>query len=333
MNTAKTIFVMGLICLMLFWAGCKQGQPVTQEAQEVKKVEAVKPVKEVKMEITPAWSGDYKISMSSHRSVGFEGPLKGDKDFKGGTTGSQMEMVFNQQIEDINEDGSAVARITIKELKYLNKVKDDVRIDFDSAADTQKTSPLSKLVGVSYTIVFTPDGKIAKVADTGEAKKLLQGQKTENQLAVRILSNESVKERHQLPLPGRQFVVADGARWSDTKTLEMGLMGKKSYERVYTVSGAENPDGEEVVINMEAIPGGEPEGEKVGMESFSKMFDNKEIYNGKIIYNSDNGYVKNWSETFEAEWVVVEPDAGTADKEPSAVKMKSEQAFKLEKLN
>ncbi|MDD5459044.1 MAG: hypothetical protein PHF37_06605 [Phycisphaerae bacterium] len=320
MKTAKTILITSLSCLMLFWIGCEQGQPVAKE------------VKEAKMEITPAWSGDYKVTIINQRAVEFEGPLKGDKDFQGGVTGTEMEMVYNQQIQEINEAGNAVARITIKELKYASKVKNDVRLDFDSAADTD--SPLAKLIGQGYTIEIAPDGKIAKVADTAEALKVVQGTKSENKLAARFLSVDSIKEKHQLPLPASQLIINNGAQWGNIKIEDMGMIGKKSYECIYTVENIENADSQKVAnITMKAIPSAQGQKQQADLGAFSKMFDNKESYDGQVLYNITKGCIKKWDESLKAEWVVVDPSATPDDKEPSAVRMKSDQVFKLEKLD
>ena len=103
----------------------------------------------------------YKVVMYAQKSVLWEGPAPTKPSaFKGGLTSNRSEMTFTQQIKSVDEAGNAIALITIKELKYLAKVRDSVSMDFDSSREKDKSDPMIGLIGRSYSIKITPAGSV-----------------------------------------------------------------------------------------------------------------------------------------------------------------------------
>ena len=138
-----------VVCVLVFAAGCTgpAGEAVRPEvaapsvagervetvvepekrASQVPAKEAVK----LALKFTERDSTSYRVTTQGQKSVTFGGPMAEDPRLKGGTTGSKVEMTFTQEIENVDESGNAVAKITIKSVKYFSKVKDKTDIDFD----------------------------------------------------------------------------------------------------------------------------------------------------------------------------------------------------------
>ncbi len=85
---------------------------------------------------------DLSLTFSTGDSTMYKVAVKGIKDFKfeqpsleklkEEQTGSTIELKFLQEIESVDNNGNAVAKITIKGLKYLVKNKSGVVFDYDS---------------------------------------------------------------------------------------------------------------------------------------------------------------------------------------------------------
>ena len=127
-------FIAGsVICALALTAGCAQNNALA-------------------LKFTPEDSTTYKVTTEADKSVEWEGPAAGKpKGFIGGHTGNRVEMTFTQDIKSIDDKGNATAKITIKGLKYLAKVKDNIVLDFDSSTGKDTSSPFSKLIGQSYS--------------------------------------------------------------------------------------------------------------------------------------------------------------------------------------
>ncbi|GAF73196.1 unnamed protein product, partial [marine sediment metagenome] len=129
-----------------------------------------------------------------------------------------------------------------------------------------------------------------------------------------------------------------GDNWSSVKTFNFGLMGSKSYEKIYTVKEIKDQDKRKVaIVEMNAIPTSEM-AEQLHKEQvpaiFSKMFDNIETYTGRLELDLTAGKVKKYVEKLQSEWLAVDPLAGQKDdKEPAAVRMSATRFYSLEKID
>lgn len=292
------------------------------------------------LKFTPQDSTTYKLITEAQRSVRFEGSLTNEKNLKGGETGSRTEMIFTQQIQSVDDKGNAIARITIKELKYSAKVRDNTIVDFDSSKEKDPNNPLLKLIGQSYTIEITPAGQVLKVVDASEAQAAVKGGTSAHKTASIQLSPNVIKERHSISaLPVRdKSRLSAGANWNRIKTFAFGLMGAQSYRRVYTLKEIKEQDNRKLaVIEMNAIPTSEMAEQlhqQKAMGDFSKMFDNTETYTGELTLDLATGKVERYFEKLESEWVAVEPSIGEAsDKEPAVLRMKTSRLHSLEKID
>jgi hypothetical protein len=347
-----------LICSLLLAAGCAQplqkpAEPEKQlpKAAEEKAViapaaEAAKPSAEevvtVALHFAPNDSATYRLVTEAERGIVIENAPPNGPNMTGGVTGNRTEITFTQQIQSCVDRGNAVANITIKELKYATKVKNNFTVDFDSSREKDKNSSLARLVGQSYTIEITPAGRVSKVIDASKARAAVAGGPgADRTIAMELVDPNAIRDRHSiLPLPPPdKNQLRTGDSWSSVKTLAFGMMGAKSYERVYTLKEVEDTRGRQVaVVEMKAIPTSQtPETEdekKVAKSDFSKMFDNTETFTGRMTVDLTCGHVERYLEEIHSQWVAVEPaDQIKDNKEPIILKMSTTLSQSIEKLD
>jgi hypothetical protein len=207
-------------------------EPKEQEPQEQKP-----PVK-LALKFTPEDSTTYRVIIEAEKSIKWEGPPTSKPSaFKGGHTGNKIETTFTQQIQSTDDKGNAVAKITIKELKYLAKVKDNIVLEFDSTKEKDQSSPLNKLIGQSYTIEITASGQVLKVIDASDARAAVRGSTPANRTAIKLLSENAIKERHTISaLPAAdKDQLQTGENWSSIRSHP--LSGKSKGDARRTAGG------------------------------------------------------------------------------------------------
>ena len=353
-------FLAVVICLSLLAIGCRPStketkvqagteppklaepavQPEKQAPEPEPQPESQVPPVELTLKFTPQDSATYGVVTESRRTIKGEGSLATDSAFKGGTTANKAEMTFTQQIKSVDDKGNAVVEITISGLKYTAKMKDNVTMDFDSSREKDWNNPLYKLVGQSYAIELTPSGQVSKVIDAARAQALITGDSPAGRTALQVLSTNAIEQRHSIPaLPAAdQNQRRPGDNWSSVKGFSFGMMGSKSYERIYTLKQIEDvDDGRIAVIEMDAIPSAELTEElqdEQTMGIFSKMFDNTETYTGRLKLDLTTGQVEEYFEKLVSEWVAVDPAAGqSGESEPAALRMTATRFHHIEKLD
>jgi len=355
----KKIFrclVVIVICSMLLTAGCareaketakpqikpeeEKPKVVAEEAKPEVKPGKEKPAVELALKFVAGDSTTYKSTIQAQRSIRWEGPLPNEGAFKGGQTSSSVEITFARQIQSVEDNGNAVAKITIEALKYLSIIKDNPALDFDSSRAKDQSHFLAKLIGQSYTIEITPAGQVSKVIDVSQAQAALRGVSSADKTALALLSPDAIKERHTIPaMPAADKKrLRTGDNWNGLKTFSFGLMGSKSYERIYTLKEVKQAGSRRVaVVEMKAAPTtemAEQLHQQQTVSSFSKMFDNTETFTGQLQLDLNTGKVGNCFEKLESEWIAVEPMAGQqTDKEPAVLKMTAVRLYRLEKTD
>jgi len=314
----------GIICTLVLTVGCTQ---LTEKTVTTA------------MKFAPNESTTYKLTTESQKRVEFEGALLDEGDFEGGQTSDKVEMVFTQQIQGIGNEGEATARITIKELKYISVVKDVVVLDFDSSRAEDQNSPMAKLIGEGYTITISPTGEISGVSGLSGPRTEVRGTSAVNLAATKLLSPETISDNHGsavLPVKGKNRLKT-GDSWSVLKTFSFGMMGSKSYEKIYTLKEIEKLENREIaIVDLNAIPSAEnaeqlQEGE--AKNPFSEEFDVSGTYTGQLRFDLTSGKVEKYSEKFQSEWVIVDPTASKEDKEPGVLKMGVVHLYNLEKID
>ena len=246
-------------------------------------------------------------------------------------------MVFTQEIQGVDEKGEATAKITIEKLKYTKRIKDSVILNFDSSKKEDANNPMAKIIGQSYTIKITPDGKITKII-AGQMRVKFKSRTTENKAALELFSRQAIIDRHAtaaLPAKDKNQLQKNDS-WRSIKGLEFGLMGPKSYEKIYTVKDIKKEKKSRIaIVEMDTIPTVKTdEKTKDKTTDYSTTFDNRETYTGKLKLNLTNGKIQEYQEELNLQWVVAEPleDIET-DRAPAVIRMSVIRSYKIEKIN
>jgi hypothetical protein len=314
-------------------------KPEPEKPVETKPEPEMPPVK-LALKFEPNDISTYKVTMEAQKSVMWEGPEPSKPSaFKGGQTSNRSEITFTQQIKTVDEEGNAVAQITIKNMKYLAKVRDEVVIDFDSTREKDKADPMHGLIGQSYSITLTPAGQVVAVTGTGNALAAIKGAAATAKTARSLIGGAVVKQRHSIPaLPQpEKSTVKKGDGWSALKDFDFGMLGGKTYERIYKLDTIEDSDkGKLVVARMDAVPSVEKtdDGQAQSTGLLSKLFDNTEEYTGKLTMNLETGKVAKYREQLKSVWLAVDPEsAKKPDEEPAALRMKAMRLYEIEMID
>jgi hypothetical protein len=318
------------VCSLLLAAGCA---PAAKEAAKPK----VKPEKvaTVALKFSPKDLTTYRVITEAERSIKWEGSLPDDSAFKGGRNYDRCEMTFAQEIQSVDDKGNAIAKITVKELKYSSIVKDSSAFEFDSSKPKDPNYPLAKLIGQSYTLKIAPSGEVTKVIDTKEAEDAVRRGSVPPGVALRLLNPEAIKERHgTLLLPDadkNQLHIGDN--WSNTKTFSFGMMGSESYEKIYTLNNIKDQDNRRVaVIEMNAIPASETPKEQAAQ--FLKRSDNTKTYTGELELDLTAGKVKKYLEKLQQKWTIdFPPTEQERAQEPVILTMSATRLYSIEKID
>lgn len=298
------------------------------------------PVIELALKYTPNDSTTYRYTAEAQRGIKWEGPMSKEAAFKGGKTSSRVEMTFTQQIQSTDEKGNAVAKITIKDLKHLSIIRDNPAIDFDSSRERDKDNALMNLIGQSYTIEITPDGRVTQVIDANQAQEAVKGAAIATKTAAAMLTTQAITERHTIPaMPAEdKNKLRKGENWRSLKSFSFGLMGSKTYERIYTLKELTEKDNRRIaLVEMKGDPTTEM-AQKLHKEKaigdFSNMFENTETYTGRLEVDLNTGKIEKCIETLESEWIAVEPMVGekVENKEPAVLTMTANRLYSLEKI-
>ncbi len=315
------------------------------EPEEVVKAEVEpeehKPTVKLTLKFTPEDLTDYKVTTETEQSVIWEGPeTNRPKHFIGGHSGNRIEMTFNRRIQSVDDQGKAVAEITIKGLKYLTKVRDNIVLDFDSSREKDQNNPLGKLIGQSYTIEITASGEVSKVIDVSSARTAVGGSASANQRAAQLLSTKVITEQHSIPaMPAAgENQLQTGGSWSNIKTFSFGPLGSKSYERIYELKEIKDADKcRTAIVEMSVVPSSEKAKElhkEQAIGFFSQMFDNPvEIYTGQLKFNLTAGKIEQYFEEYRSEWVAVDQFTSKENKEPDTLRMGAIRLYRFERID
>jgi hypothetical protein len=283
------------------------------------------------MKFNPSDTSTYKVITESGKDYKFE--EFSAKKTKQEQTLTRIEFVYDQQIQGVDPSGTATALITIKEVKYLAKNPQGTTLDFDSKREADKNNALEHLIGQRYIIKVTPAGEVIGVEDVQNALDAVKGESTEQKVAQSLFSDDVIKRRHTIALPGK--VEAVGKSWSIVKGGPAGMLMPKSFEKVYTLKEIKDEQGQRIaVITMEAKPSSVkaadmPKGEAQGMSFFSKMFDIKDTYNGEMLMNLSTGKINTYSEKLRSDCIAADPDNNT---NPDKITMGFTSVYSIEKV-
>lgn len=293
----------------------------------------------LELKFTPEDSSTYRLITENQKSLEVEGDLS-SRTVEGGRTIRRLEMAFTQEIQTVDDEGNATARITIRELKYLDKVKEKINADFDSTDENRKRGPLGRLIGQSYSIEISPDGKVIGLVDIGKARAAVRGGTPAHDAAKRLLQSAAIKARHAIPaLPAAsKDQTQKGESWSNIKNFTYGMMGSDTYERVYTLKEIKEARGHRIaLVEMTGIPSSEMAAEahkEQPVSAYAKMFDSTKTYTGQLKLDLTTGKIEEYFEKMRTSWVMVDQSTTTSNTgPPPALKMGVVHMYSLEKTD
>jgi hypothetical protein len=296
------------------------------------------PTSEVKLNLTPQRETVYKVVLETSKDYSFSQPSI-NKTKERHTVG-HLEIVFAQKIESVDKQGTAIADITIKKLRYLSEDPQGKAMDFNSTAEASKSDPLMGLIGMSYKIKIMPDGKVETV-DVKADRELIKEEGTAKAFVSKLFSDEEIARRHQvLALMNTGKALSEkGDKWSTVIAAPEGMLTPRSFEKVYTLTGIKKQGIDSIaIVDMSASPSSKraadtPADEQQKLSFFANMFDEKDNYSGKMVLNLTTGEINSYQELLKAEWLAVEPSQEQkSDKGPDQLTMGFSSLFSIEKV-
>ncbi len=314
----------------LFLSGCGGSAKKTAKAPKVK---ATIPVSQ---RFTPQATDAYEVAITVTKDFKFEQPALGK--LRQEETTTQVRMTCDQTIDKINENGWAEATITIRGLACRMVKQNEVQVDYDSSRDSDKQNPLQKLIGQSYKIRLSPDGK-AEVADISTLQvNDIPG--LEGRLAKRIATEEEIIKRHEvLALPDSPAAVAAGSSWERIVPSPPGLLSSKSFRKNYTLINVDEKEGAKLAtVTMTAgessVPADSQAAAGGGLGIFAKMLDNEDEYTGKMVLDLNSGKVQEYNETLISSYIAQEANPkATPEQGPDTLVIRFIQKVERKSVN
>ena len=272
----------------------------------------------------------YKATTETVKLFRFDQPNLGK--LKEEQTKTLIEMEFTQTIQSVDADGNATAKITIDQLKIEDVKKNELQFSFDSRSESDKNTPLAKVLGTSYTIQISPDGRV-KVVDVKEARAALASRHIEK-VAKSILDAKLIVDRHQATLPQDMGKLSVEDTWTQTVPSPPGLLAPKTYEKTYTLTDADEMTATIQMVATEAAEAASDTPVKSGMGMFAKMFDNVDEYTGAMKIDLVAGQIIESVETLISTYTAQEmPENGDPEKGPDTLTMQFVNRIQLERLD
>ena len=308
----------GAVCLLVLFGGCA-------------------PEAELALKFNVGDRTSYSITAEDTKDFKFEQPSLDKVRFEPRSTTSEIR--FLQEIESVDERGAAVAKITIKGLKYFAEDKGEVKLSFDSSREGAKGKPLSRLLGKSYKIKLASDGSV-KVLDALDIRRTVTGGQV-GRVAGALLSDKSIQKRHEIQsLPDAdKSLLRIGDSWTRVETPQLRLMVPKAFEKTYTFKKVTGQGESQVaVVNMKADESPTtPVGAKKmasGIGLFANMFDTDETYTGEMVLELATGKVAKYNAKFVTTYTAAEPSAKQKPEEgPDVLTIKLTYSTALEMLD
>jgi hypothetical protein len=336
-----SVSAMTIICLGVLVSGCQgpvakpSGEPVVKPKSR-RVGTGITLAQKFRVDDTTA----YKLMIETGRTVKFEGTLDKEPGLTGGENLTRVEMSVSERIVSINDQGTARAKVTITGLKMQEqRAKEGMVIDYDSTRKKDFTNPLGNLIGKSYTIDIGPSGQVG-VIDVGEASAAMQGSTDAHKAGNTLVGSASLKELHEITAfpPAEKNTVKLHDKWSNMKNFNFDMMGKKAYERVYSLAKIENRGVNEIaVVDMNALPttgGPDQAGKEQPANPFAKMFDNAEKYAGELKLDLTTGKVDVYWEDLKTEWIIADPTAqAQPNKQPDVIRMIAVHKHRIERVD
>lgn len=318
---------------LMFLAGCgpESKDPAKIEVEPVEVAPVVVPSATIAQKFASGDVSTYRAGYETKQSVELDMVQKNPTGDKHNT--KKVEVTFTQEIQSVNDDSSAVAKITLMDISILTKDSDVVSFSFDSSKEKDRKRSLNALIGKSYTINISSDGKVTP-ADV-KAIRSVRVTGSERNVAKNLLSDLEIINRHEIHLPGKDIAkVKKGEGWSKIVWSHPKIMARKSFEKTYILDSV---DGNIATVTMTAYEtdksaeGVAPKGSGFGF--MAGMFDSQEKYSGEMKIDLDTGKVIKWNETCIADYIVTDKTSKNDKGEPASLKMGLTHSISFEKID
>lgn len=301
-------------------------KPVTPPIQTTEKLSEANVGLKFKTGDSATYKSGYKTKQFIKLDMAVKTRVKDQDNFR------DVDVIFSQDIQAIKA-GNAIAKITVKDIVVLTKNSEDTTYDFDSRRGSDKEKPLYKLIGKSYTISISPDGKVVPVDLKNVASMKLTG--TDNAVFKSLFNPKEIVNRHEIHLPKKNASkVTQGKGWSKVVWSHPKIMAKKTFEKAYVLKSV---DGNVANVSMSAYETDKPaEGDAPkggGFGPMSKMFDTQEKYTGQMKFDVASGKVIKWNETCNAIYVITDPSSKSEAGGPASLTMGLIHTIKFEKVD
>lgn len=293
------------------------------------------PSANLSLQFSPQSSESYEIVTEATKDFRFEQPTA--EKLREEQTTTVIRMGFTQTITDVDNKGVATADVMIDSLSVHMTNKNEERLSFDSDKEADRSNPLYRLIGQRYTVQISPEGKVVGFESSAARRAVTGG--FEARLAERLVNEEGIRERHEIPA---LWGFGDSANlkqsWSQMVPSPPGLLAPKNYQKVYTLTGIETRDGQKVaVVEMNATESAEAVAAQTasaaGMGVFAKMFDSQDDYTGRLLLNVETGKVLEYNEALVATYLAHEmPPNAPAEKGPDTLTMRFTNRIFIKKV-
>lgn len=293
------------------------------------------PSADLSLRFTPDSSTAYEVTTEVTKDFRFEQPTLNK--LREEQTTTVIGVGFTQTVTDINDQGIAAVDVRIDRLSVYMTNKNEERLSFDSTKEADRSHSLYGLIGQHYTVQLSPKGKVVGFDSSAAQQAVSSG--AEARLATRLVSEEGIRERHEIPAlwNAASDAVTAQQTWTQVVPSPPGLLAPKNYQKVYSLTGVESRDGQKVaVVEMNAMesaetPAGQPD--STGMGIFAKMFDSWDDYTGRLLLDLDTGSVLEYNETLASSYLAQEmPANAPSDKGPDTLTMKFTHRITMNKL-
>jgi hypothetical protein len=307
-----------------------------QSADATSEPDASAPAADLTLRFVPGPTIAYTAVVEQGKSVTWGGaPEAKPAGFNDGRTDNRTEVTFEQKVLSVDEAGNAAVEITIRALKHVNRITNEVKLDFDSTRQADAADPLARLIGQSYRIKLSRRGEVLEVVDAVQARAVVAGDSPSQRMGQRFLSDPEIKDRHTIAaLAGLNTEpVRVGQSWSSIRGFSFSWMGSKSFERIYTLKEASESAGRRTaVVEMKAIPSAAQTREPQIGGPFAGMYDNTANYEGRLVFDLESGQVRASVEQMHTEWIIADPTAIQDGSAPAAVRMAATWRQELEQV-
>lgn len=340
------------LSLMMLFAGCiavpiepaavvddassdsntKEAVKIEVESPVAPAVEADPVFAQIALKINSGDSSTYKSSFEVIQDYKFEQPSINK--IKVRQNLMKVETTFLQKVESVDKDLTAVVKITLKDILIYIKDRDGVKYDFDSERTENKQKAFSDLIGKSYTINVTSDGKV-RVADTSDIRTVTMAD-LEGQILEDFLGDGEIIKRHEIiSLPNKAVSTVEvGKGWSKVVPSHPKLLEQKSFEKNYILESIN--DDSIATVKMTAYESdktadGPAAQGKYGV--FAKMFDTQEKYRGEMKFDLKSGKVINLKESFTALYIASDMTVKNTDEDLDTLTMGLTHTISFEKID